>query len=303
MRTRRTLTRLAVLLMSAAFSGCLIHATATEKLRQQYAQEPVVVPSSEWLRSKLEDLPASDGRCFSFSKPCLLCSDRQTCELHAPGASLCLQWGSDTECFQLEPAAADGSVSLRSLTQPGPGRLGLWLAERVDASFRDKAQRTTDEAEADVLAAERIPVDRPDTLWAHARMVFHVPNLSALSAQVQGGYRRWLNTWLLVAVGGGFEAALFPRFSLAPQAALATARLEFSSSTKLKSGFLNLPWLSAYFGLTGLFVTSSGGGTGLRGFVGVSSLIPVNVELGLTVLQIPGRSPQPSFFVAGGVGW
>ncbi len=61
------------------------------------------------------------------------------------------------------------------------------------------------------------------------------------------------------------------------------------------------PWpcraLSAYFGLSGLFVTSSGGGTGLRGFVGVSSLIPVNVELGLTVLQIPGRAPQPSFFV------
>ncbi len=60
---------------------------------------------------------------------------------------------------------------------------------------------------------------------------------------------------------------------------------------------MNLPWLSAYFGLSGLFVTSSGGGTGLRGFVGVSSLIPVNVELGLTVLQIPGRAPQPSFFV------
>lgn len=282
------------LLIVLTASGCLREARTTELLRARYETAGLRVSTRAAIDSLVDALSISEGVCLSVDAPCRLSPDHRAT---TAGADLCLQWGRDIECFAITEQTP--SVLIKPLNAATPGRIALWLFARLDPAT---AAAASEQADHEISALEQASPENASSVWANGRLIFAAPQLEA-GVQVQGGYRRWLSSYLLLSAGGGYEQVLLPRSrsALLREALLLTARLEFSSVT-MRSRVLNVPWLTAYMGATAAFVLGTGGGLGMRGFVGVSSLIPVSVELGVSVLSVQGVSPRPAFFIAAGFG-
>ncbi|MFT3707704.1 MAG: hypothetical protein QM817_08555 [Archangium sp.] len=278
------------LLFLLLLPGCVATWRRTEVetriLREHYATTTL---SSEDLKALWESLePVIASGCLSFSKPCRV---PQTEALD----TFCFQWGKEHTCFKVEGtgvARIDGGKD--RFTE-------RWIYEQLDPTFKTTLETAEQKAEEEVSAEEVAPLDA-NSFWATAKAVVNAP-LFTLGLQVQGGFRRWVEHYVVLSVGGGYERTFTSSrgFGEPRDALLFTGRFELSMFDPTAQKRLNLPPISAYVGLTGVLGVTPLPSWTTRGFVGISAVVPVSIELGYALSALP-QGTLGQFYLAAGLG-
>lgn len=286
--------RFGALIAATLCTGCIAtwrrDAVEANLLREHYATDGVHRPVSEleatW--SSLE-WPSTLG-CLSVAQPC---------RVAGKAGEFCFQWGDERACFTAKPN--ERGYQLIAFDDRTPEAIERWLYERLDPEFAANRELASRVADAQVTA-EEVPPSNANSFWAATRAVIQIP-LATIGAQVQGGLRRWLEPYVLVNIGGGYERTFTNArgFGEPRDAILLTARLELSTFDQLAKKRANLPVLSAYVGLTGALGVSPELSWGTRVFLGVSAIVPFSVELGYSVSSLP-QGTVGQFYVAAGFG-
>jgi hypothetical protein len=279
---------LAVLLCT---SGCIatwrrdeVQARLTH---EHYAQAPITNA-----RTTLEQLweslqPANEFGCLTLIRPCRV-------PVQSAPHTFCFAWGKERTCFESD---AEGRV--KRLADARPTATERWIYEELDPDFAATQERFALAADDEISAQEHQPIDA-SSFWASARAVVQAP-LFTLGVQAQGGYRRWLEPYLLLSVGAGYERTFTPPrgFDEPRDALLFTTRLELSVFDDSARQRLNLPPVSAYFGLTGVLGVTPVPSWTTRGFVGVSAVVPVSIELGYALSAFQNATLGQLYLAAG----
>ncbi|HEY1088912.1 MAG TPA: hypothetical protein VGE37_14510 [Archangium sp.] len=250
-----------------------------QRLREHYATTGAPA-RAEKLRQLWEALePSQSLGCLSVLRPC---------RDESPAGSFCFRWGEERSCFKVNEA--NEQLQLTRADETHAEATERWLYSTLDPSFDVASEAASAAAEEQVRAEERLPAD-PNTFWAAARGAVQIPQV-IIGLQVQGGYRRWLDRFLLLSVGGGYERTLTTtRGLLEPRdAALLTARLELSTYDPLAKHRAHLPFASLYLGLTGVLGVTPAASWGTRAYVGFSAIVPLSFEVGWAVSSLPSAT-------------
>lgn len=305
---------LAILLVG---SGCFPQGRRAlrtgESITRHYETTPIPSASRRAVMDAVTSLPqpflfGPSMGCLSTDTPCLV---TQPPRIDGP-VDFCLMWGSEVTCHWIEEAPGGGFVRRAGVQQAfktikgapvrlPPSETERWLYQKLDLSFSEVRTIAESTADAEIAKAEEAPRNE-SSFWVQTRAVLSVP-VFTLGVQAQGGYRRWLSEYVLLAVGGGYEHTVTtPTVAADPRhAVLVTMRFDLSSFDGLalnKRGF-HLPVLSAYFGLTGVVGVSPTATWGMRSFVGFSSIVPLSFELGVAVNAWPGFTSANLYLGAG----
>lgn len=285
---------LAILLVAAFSSGCIATWRRAEVesrlLREHYASAglPIARERLKALHARL--LATTEAGCASIVRPCRAQSRSDDV--------FCFAWGSEDGCFQAIEGG-DG-LQLHGLKENHSSAIERWLFKALDPSFAEVTNTAAAVANAEIEPEEKPPTDA-NSFWAALRGVVQVPQ-ATIGAQLQGGFRRWLEPYLLLNVGGGYERTFGRVNAEQPSdAILFTARAEFSAFDGLAKSRLNLPVLSAYIGITGVLGVAPQASWSTRAYIGVSSIVPFSVELGYSVAAFTMGAPG-QFYVAAGFG-
>lgn len=250
-----------------------------ERLREHYATTGAPA-RAEKLRELWEGLePNQQLGCMSLLRPC---------RDESPADAFCFRWGEQRSCFKVNEA--NDQLQLTRADEGHAEATERWLYATLDPSFDATNAAASAAAEEQVSAEERL-TDDPNTFWAAARGAVQIPAV-IIGLQAQGGYRRWLDRFLLLSVGGGYERTVTTtRGLLEPRdAVLLTARLEVSSYDPLAKKRAHLPVASIYLGLTGVLGVTPVASWGTRAFVGFSAIVPLSFEIGWAVSSLPSAT-------------
>lgn len=285
---------LALVVVTLSTTSCVATLKRTHAqnrlLREHYARTPIVTTraavNTVWHRLAPTE-PIGPAECFSITAPC------------REPEPFCLRWGDHRGCFAL--SGDDDALVVSRRDQEEPGAIDRWLYEHLDPANAAVLEATERLASEEVLAQETVPRDA-NTFWLGAKATAHVP-LWAVGLQVQGGYRRWLEHYFLVSVGGGYERTLTSLTSAVTRdALLVTARAEFSVYEPKVVKQLNLPGVSGYFGLTGVIGVTPAPSWTTRAFIGFgNTVVPLSIELGYA-LTSADRQTFNNLYLAVGLG-
>ena len=275
--------RLVLLLL--LLPGCIATLRREEVQGRMLREHYATTTSLKELRELWESLdPIAEVGCLSITRPC-----------RVPEAPLCMLWGKERTCFD----AMTGRIA-----SPDRGYTTFteqWVYEQLDPQFASTKDRVAEVADAEVSKEETDPVDA-NSFWATTRAVVQVPVFS-IGQQFQAGYRRWLEHYLLVGLGAGYERTYTaPRgFGEPRDSILFTARFELSVLDEKARKRLNLPPVSAYVGLTGVLGVTPTTSWMTRAFVGITtSVVPISIELGYGLGVYP-QATLAQFYIAAGL--
>lgn len=277
--------RLALLLL--VLPGCMA-TWRREQVRSRMMHEHYTTVPIDSPRMTMRELwdsvqSATDLGCLDLVSPCRL-----------PRQPLCFLWGKDRTCFDDTGHLAQRHDARTAYTEQ-------WVYEQLDPQFAATKERAVLAADAEVLAEETVPPDA-NSFWATTRAVVQMPVFS-IGQQFQAGYRRWLEHYLLLSFGGGYERTYTtPRgFGEPRDAILFTARFELSVLDEAARRRLNIPSISAYVGLTGVLGVTPTSSWMTRGFLGISaSVVPLSIELGYALGAFQ-QGTLSQFYVAAGL--
>lgn len=258
-------------------------------LREHYATAGVATSRETFVRLWESRPTTIDLGCPALTSPCRVGS--------VSADDYCFVWGAERACFGV--VELDGTTRLVRSDKHEADTTERWIYARLDPSFRELDALAIDTAELEVQRLETPPADA-SSFWINAKSTLQLPSTN-LGLQVQAGYRRWLEHYVLVSVGGGYERSLITNrdSGMARDSILFTGRIELSV---YYPGLANLPAISGYFGLTGVLGVMDQPSWTTRVFVGFSSIIPLTGELGYAVTSFAGDNVLGNFYVGLGLG-